>query len=57
MFNYEIAWYGFTRFLKAVLSSRSENTKPVTSGHVKSSQMRNEHLYNPKGFSLMRVQV
>ena len=28
-------------FLKSVLSSRSENTGPVTRDHVKSSQMRN----------------
>ena len=29
-------------FFKSVLSSRSENTGPVTSDHVRSSQIRNE---------------
>ena len=29
-------------FFKYVLSSRSENTGPVTRGHVNSSQIRNE---------------
>ena len=46
MFYYEIPWYyqGFKSenlcFLN-VLSSRSENTGPVTRGHVKSSKMKN----------------
>ena len=40
---------GFTKFqkwkyvfFKSVLSSRSENTEPVISDHVKSSETRNE---------------
>ena len=36
MFHYKI------QFLKSLLSSRSENTGPVTRDHVKSSKMRNE---------------
>ena len=40
MFYYEISW--FYQDFKYVLSSGSENTGPVTSDHVKSSQMSNE---------------
>ena len=59
MFYYETPWFyqdfqSENLFFKSVLSSRSENTGPVTRGQVKSSQMRNEtHLYNSKGFSFM----
>ena len=47
MFYYEIPWIyqdfkGENLFFKSVLSSCSENIGPVTRGHVKSSQMRNE---------------
>ena len=48
MFYYEIPWFNqdFKSenlcFFKFVLSSYSENTGPVTRGHVKFSQMRNK---------------
>ena len=48
MFYYEIPWFyqdfksENSCFFKSVPSSCSENTGPVTRGHVKSSQTRNE---------------
>ena len=49
MFYYKTLW--FTKvlkwkpvFFKSVLGSRSENTAPVTRGHVKSFKMKNEIL-------------
>ena len=44
---YEIPWFyqdfkSGNLFLKSVLSSRRENTGPVTRDHVKSPQVRNE---------------
>ena len=47
MFYYEIWWFyqdfkSENLFFKSVLSSRSENTGPVTRDHVKYSQTRSE---------------
>ena len=44
-------------FNKTGLSSRREKTGPVTSGHVKSSQLSNETPYIYKGFSFTSEQV
>ena len=51
MFYYKIPWFyqdfvseNLLFFFKSVLSSRNKNTGPVTRGHVKPSQMRNETL-------------
>ena len=47
MFYYDIRWFykdfnSENLFFKFALSSRCENIEPVTTDHVKSSQMRNE---------------
>ena len=47
MFYFKLLWFyqDFTSenlFLKSALSSRCENTGPVTRDHVKSTQLRNE---------------
>ena len=47
MFYYKIPWFyqnfkSENLFFQSVLGSRSENTRPVTTDHVKSSQVKNE---------------
>ena len=55
MFYYEISWFyqdfkSENLFFKSLLSSHSENTRPVTRGHD-----LHDHLYNSPDFSLNSV--